>query len=84
MKKDTKDNIQIWTAVAMLVVGSGLSVAGFILPPSGEISDSVLWFFAQCLMYAGSIFGITIYVNTKFNNLINKLGHGEAEGNKKQ
>jgi hypothetical protein len=28
---------------------------GFVVPPTGEISDSVLLFFAQCLIYAGSI-----------------------------
>lgn len=29
--------------MAMLASGVGLSVAGFIAPPFGEISDSVLW-----------------------------------------
>ncbi len=82
MKQEKKENVQIMTAVGMLVIGSALSVAGFIVPPVGEISDSVLWFFAQCLIYAGSIFGITIYVSSKIGsmesklmNLINK-GHG--------
>ena len=34
--------IRVWSAVAMLASGVGLSVAGFIAPPFGEISDSVL------------------------------------------
>ena len=42
----------------MLVAGVGLSIAGFIVPPTGEISDSVLMFTAQCLVYAGSALGI--------------------------
>jgi hypothetical protein len=72
----------------MLAVGSALSVAGFIVPPVGEISDSVLWFFAQCLIYAGSIFGITIYVNnkinSKFNHIINTIENGKtSEGPEK-
>lgn len=62
MKKETKEDVQVCTAVGMLILGAGLSVAGFIVPPLGQIHDSVLWFFAQCLIYAGSIFGIGIYV----------------------
>jgi hypothetical protein len=29
----------------------------------GEISDSVLWYFAQTLIYAGSVFGLKAYVD---------------------
>ena len=49
----------------MLASGVGLSVAGFIAPPFGEISDSVLWCFAQCLMYAGTALGIDVMVDYK-------------------
>ena len=55
MKKEAKEDVQVCTAVGMLLSGVGLSIAGFIVPPTGQIHDSVLWFFAQCLMYAGSI-----------------------------
>ena len=54
-----------YTAIGMLTAGVGLSVAGFIAPPFGEISDSVLWFFAQCLMYAGTALGIDVMVDYK-------------------
>lgn len=73
MKKEAQTNIQYATAVAMLMAGAGLSIAGFIVPPTGEISDSVLWFFAQCLIYAGSIFGIGIYVKGKFDAFARQL-----------
>lgn len=73
MKKETKESVQIWSAIGMLAAGVVLSAAGFIVEPTGEIHDSVLWFFAQCLLYAGSIFGIGTYVNSKFDHLINKL-----------
>lgn len=58
-----------YSAIAMLVAGVGLSVAGFITPPLGEISDSVLWFFAQCLMYAGTALGIDVIVDRKVKSL---------------
>ena len=49
----------------MLAAGVGLSVAGFCTPPVGEISDSVLWFFAQCLIYAGSALGLDVMIDAK-------------------
>jgi len=56
----------------MLAAGVALSVAGFIAPPFGEISDSVLWFFAQCLMYAGTALGIDVIVDRRVNALNRK------------
>ena len=69
MDKDKRTNFQVYSALAMLTAGVALSVAGFCVPPVGEISGSVLWFFAQCLIYAGSIFGVSIYVSSKFREL---------------
>ena len=59
-------NIQVATAVFMLIGGLALAVAGFIVPPLGQIHESVLGIFAECLIYAGSIFGVTIYIRTKY------------------
>lgn len=64
-----KTTMRGYTAIAMLIAGVGLSVAGFITPPLGEISDSVLWFFAQCLMYAGTALGIDVIVDRKVKTL---------------
>ena len=64
-----KVSIRFWSALAMLVGGYALAVAGFITPPKGEISDSVLWIFSQCLIYAGSIFGVSIYYGRKVTQL---------------
>ncbi len=69
MEKSKKESIQVWSAIAMLIMGSALVVAGFIVPPTGVVSDSVLWFFGECLIYAGSIFGIGIYVNGKIKDI---------------
>lgn len=79
MKKETKESIQIFSAIGMLIVGTGLSIAGFLADPIGEIHDSVLWIFAQCLIYAGSIFGVGIYINGKFNHLQDKLLNKEEK-----
>ena len=82
MKKlsaDKKEAIQYATAVGMLVAGLALTVAGFIVEPLGEISDSVLYVLAQCFIYAGSIFGIGLYVNTRFAVLQRQIQKGAID-----
>lgn len=73
MKKETKENIQYGSALGMLVLGAGLAIAGFIVIPTGEIHDSVLWMFAQCILYAGSVFGISVYMAGRFKYIEDKL-----------
>lgn len=73
MTREHRVNIQYFSAIGMLICGVALSVAGFIVSPLGEISDSVLWFAAQTMIYAGSVFGVSVYVNDKFNSITNQL-----------
>lgn len=73
MTKEKRTDVQIWSAIAMLIFGVGLTIAGFIIPPAGEISDSVLWVLAQTLIYAGSALGITAYMQMKFNDIKNNV-----------
>lgn len=47
MTKETKENVQIVSAIAMLIGGFLLAVAGFIVPPTGQIHESVLGVFAE-------------------------------------
>lgn len=84
MKRETKEDIQVWTAVGMLIAGVSLSVAGFLVEPLGIIHDSVLWFFAQCLVYAGSIFGVYIYVNGRVQNALKDFTERNKEYDKQQ
>ena len=62
MKNDTW---RIISAIFMLVAGTVLSYLGFFQPPVGEISESVLMFTAQALVYAGSAFGIDLMIDAK-------------------
>jgi len=39
-----------------------------------------LLFFAQCLIYAGSIFGVSIYIHTKFAELKSEIDSKEEGG----
>ena len=55
----------------MLVMGVTLCFCAFWTAPVGEIHDSVLWYFAQCLIYAGSALGIDVLIDERIrrNNL---------------
>ena len=52
------------TAIVLLVAGIVMAFIALMLPPPGEIHDSVLYIFAQILIYCGSIFGIDSYIKT--------------------
>ena len=60
-----KEKIAIITAVVAFVLGWALTIAGFIVPPIGDISNSVLWVLGQALIYAASVFGITSYFKSE-------------------
>lgn len=66
---DIKEKAAIVTAVAAFVVGWGLTIAGFVVPPLGEIADSILWVLGQALIYAASVFGITSYFTCESRRL---------------
>ena len=84
MKRETKEDIQVWTAVGMLIAGVAMSFIGFFVEPLGIIHDSVLWFFAQCLVYAGSIFGVYIYVNGRVHNALKDFTERNKEDDQQQ
>lgn len=73
MTKERRTDIQILSAIGMLIFGVGLTIAGFIVEPVGDISDSVLWVLAQSLIYAGSALGINVYIQSKFNDIKNEM-----------
>lgn len=68
-----KKNLSILSALLMQISGIGLAIASFIRSPDGEISDSVLWYVAQTLIYSGSIFGVSVYVQTKVAEIRSEL-----------
>ena len=64
-KLDIKTKFAIGTAVVAFVVGWGMTIAGFIIPPKGEVHDSVLWILGQALVYTASVLGIGMYFNNQ-------------------
>ena len=81
MNNMKKENISIISAIVMQVSGIVLAFLSFFRSPEGEIPDSVLWYVAQTLIYSGSIYGVTVYVQTKFAEIRSELlGKKEGEG----
>lgn len=52
---------QFWFAVALVVFGCGMLVAGFIVSPIGEIHSSVLAAFGEIMTFAGAVLGFDYY-----------------------
>lgn len=64
-KMDTKQKTAYWTAIIAFVCGWGLTVAGFIVPPRGEVSGSVLAVLGEAMVYTASVFGVTLYFSNE-------------------
>ena len=60
-----KLTLQLICAVAMVVIGSSLLIAGFVVPPLGVIDGSVLIAFGEILTFVGALFGIDYHYKSK-------------------
>ena len=67
-------NIKELTALILLACGVIMAFIALLLPPVGEIHDSVLYIFAQILIYCGSLFGIDTYVTKKMHDITKNKG----------
>jgi hypothetical protein len=60
-------SVKEWTAILLLTAGVAMAFIALLLPPPGEIHDSVLYVFAQILIYSGTVFGLDSYFADKIN-----------------
>lgn len=80
MQKNTKEWIQYGSAIVVLSFAIVLVYISYFTSQRGDVTDNVLWYFAQSLMYAGSFFGVAIAIDAKFENIKNKfLNHKDNE-----
>lgn len=68
---NSKEIIQYGSAVLMIVSGVVLAFLSFFM--RGDISDGVLWYVSQALIYAGGIFGVSIYFKTRLGEFEHKV-----------
>lgn len=60
-----KDRLAILSAFIAFILGWCMSIAGFWIPPIGEVADSILWILGQALLYAASVFGVSAYFRSE-------------------
>lgn len=73
MQRNTKEWIQYGSAIVVLTSGIVLAYVSYFTSQMRDVTDNVLWYFAQTLMYAGSIFGVAIAIDAKFEYIKNKF-----------
>lgn len=81
MQRNTKEWIQYGSAIAVLLLAVILVYISYFTSQARDVTDNVLWYFAQSLMYAGSIFGVAIAIDAKFDNIKNKLFNHNKQNN---
>lgn len=69
----TKEILSYSFALISLLGGFGLTIAGFIVDPTGQIHESVLFVLGQCLVFAASICGISMHVKRGMNEISNHV-----------
>lgn len=60
MQRDKTNTI---VAISTLTLGWSLTVAAFVLDPTGEVHDSILWVLGQSLTFSGSLLGAKSYID---------------------
>lgn len=58
MLQKSKLNFRLAVATILTVVGCGLLIAGFVVPPLGIIDSSVLVAFGETSTFVGAVLGI--------------------------
>ena len=73
MDKESRNNHKAAyvTAIIAFIIGWGLVVLGFFTDPTGEVHGSVLAVLGEAMVYAASVFGVTLY----FQNQMAKFRH---------
>ena len=65
----TKDVVAHMVAGIMLLFGMVLVIWGFLTPPPGEVHDSIIWIFAQILVFGGAVLGISLHVDNTMKTI---------------
>lgn len=81
MSYKTNLNYRLLIATILTIIGSGLLIAGFTVPPLGVINSSVLVAFGETSTFVAALLGIDY--NYKYqmykNKLLSRVGENENE-----
>jgi hypothetical protein len=70
---DFKNRLAVITCLISFGLGWCLTIAGFLMPPMGEVADSILWILGQSLLYTAGVLGIGMYTNNLVKTGINGI-----------
>ena len=63
-RRDVARMLQLAIAAVLTIAGIALLVAGFWVPPTGEISASVLTAYGMTLTFVGTLLGVDYHYRT--------------------
>lgn len=69
MKQGTKDIVQYGSAILTISLAWILVFFAFFSSPEGKIHESVIYIYAQSLLYVASLFGISMFVVNAVNTM---------------
>lgn len=81
MRQKSKLNFRLAVAAALTIVGCGLLIAGFVVPPLGVIDSSVLVAFGESSTFVGAVLGIDYNYRYQIfkHKVISKLDENDDE-----
>lgn len=72
MTPNVKENIQYGTAITMVGSGIVLAFLCFFLNKY-NITDGVLWYMSQALVFCGAVFGFNLYMKSRLGEMESRL-----------
>ena len=72
ISSEIKEVVHYACAILILAFGCTLCTLGFYQEPKGSVDDSILFILGQCLLFAGSTFGLSLYVNQQIKKYVTK------------
>ena len=72
ISSETKEVVHYACAILILAFGCTLCTLGFYQEQKGSVDDSILFILGQCLLFAGSTFGLSLYVNQQIKKYVTK------------
>ena len=72
ISSETKEVVHYSCAILILLFGCILCILGFYEEPKGRVDESIRFILGQCLLFAGSTFGLSLYVNQQIKKYVTK------------
>lgn len=76
-----RDKVQFGIAIGLMVFGCIVLLFGLIVPPAGQIHQSVLIAFGEIATLAAGVLGIDAIYTNKLQKIVAELKSNEKTGN---